>query len=169
MGTPAKVLSSVLHTVVVWFGVLWFLGFVVARLYAFHEAKTRIEQKLSNDAQLLILCSDPDFVSIMIEHTDVCSHVRVDAGVNVWLKALNFSLNSPTLCGERECIDIFMEFGIWSGWTGFSTAIVCALCFPHIFFMIFSSRTRRNWPPNAYTDPSFKPIYYPPLSDSKGV
>lgn len=162
MTTPAAALASVLHTVVLWFGVLWVAALVVGRVYAFHEAYMRIQQELANDARLLNLCSDVEFVAMMKQHADVCSQVQVDAWVNPWLKALNVALTSPTLCGRDACVDLLMRLSIWSGWTGILSAIAVALCVPQIIRSLF--RARRAWPHADSLDPNLKPLYYHPLS-----
>eukprot|EP00961_Rhodomonas_salina_P027690 373982-Rhodomonas_salina.1 len=62
----------------------------------FHEAYHEIVQQVASDERLLGMCSDPEFVQMMKQHTDVCAQVQRDADVNPWLKALNVALNTPT-------------------------------------------------------------------------
>lgn len=162
MTTPAAALSSIMHTVVLCFGVLWVAALLVGRVYAFHEAYTRIQQELANDARLLALCSDLEFVAMMKQHADVCSQVQVDAWVKPWLKALNVALTSPTLCGRETCIELLSRLSIWGGWTGTLTGIAIALCMPQLLFLVF----RQQRAPRYYvnTDPNLKPLSYAPLS-----
>lgn len=120
MGTPATALAAVMHTVVTWFGVLWVSALATSRIYMFHEvcflflypdhtmltnaciqAYQGIIQDLHNDARLLQMCQDAEFLSLMKQHTDVCAQVQLNADVNPWLKALNVALSSPTLCGTE--------------------------------------------------------------------
>lgn len=167
MATPATALASILNTVVLCFGVLWVMALVVGRIYAFHEAYVSIRQKLANDAKLLELCADVEFVAMMQQHSDVCSNVQVAANVNPWLKALDTALTSPTLCGTEACVDVLAKLSIWSGWTGILSGIAVALCMPQLlrWFM----RPRSVWPNDAKMDPTFKPLYYHPICKSGGV
>jgi hypothetical protein len=132
MSSPATALASLLHSFVLWFGVLWFTALVVGRIYAFHEAYVTIQQQVADDAKLLELCSSPDFVKIMKQHNDICSRVKVDAGVSVLLKALNQGLAAPTLCGRDACVNLLLRLSIWSGWTGIFSALAVALCLPQL-------------------------------------
>lgn len=160
MSTPASALSSFIHTLVLWFSVLWVAGLFVGRVYAFHEAYIAIRQELANDAKLLHLCSDVDFVAMMKQHNDVCSRVQVDASVNCFLKALNLALSAPTFCGKETCVYLLWRISVWSGWTGIFSLLALALCMPQIIRVLFRPR-------EIYTEtsPLLKRVYYPEMKD----
>jgi len=160
MSTPASAVSSFVHTIVIWFSILWIAGFFVGRIYAFHEAYVSIRQDLANDAKLLLLCSDVEFVAMMKQHNDVCSRVQVDASVNCVLKALNLALSAPTFCGKETCVQLLWRISVWSGWTGILSLLALALCMPQIIRVLFRPRDKY-----ISTDPCLKRVYYPQMKD----
>jgi len=161
MGTPATALSHILSTVMLWFGALWLLALLIGRVYAFHEAYMRIRQELANDARLLQLCGDAEFVAMMQQHADVCANVQVAAEINPWLKALNVALASPTLCGRDACVDLLARLFSWSGWSGVMFSVALACCAPQLVHWAFrpllwpaqrdaTPKTTYHYPVNAY-------------------
>lgn len=167
MSTPGTALASVMHSVVLWFGVLWVSALFVGRVYAFHEAYMRIQQELANDARLLSLCSDMDFVVMMKQHADVCSQVQVNAEVIPWLKALNVALASPTLCGRDACVDVLGRLVVWSGWTGALSAIAVALCMPQLLRSLLPRQRRTGC--MVSSDPNLPPLIYPRFISKDGT
>jgi len=160
MSTPASALSSFIHTLVIWFSILWVAGFFVGRIYAFHEAYISIVQELANDAKLLHLCSDFEFVAMMKQHNDVCSRVQVDANVNCFLKALNLALSAPTFCGQETCVYLLWRITVWSGWTGILSLLAAGLCMPQIMRILFRKRVMYT-----ETGPFLKRVHYPEMKD----
>jgi hypothetical protein len=137
MGTPATALSSLIHTVVVWFGVLWVSALCISRIYMFHEAYQTIIQHMENDSRLRQMCLDPEFYSIIKQHADVCIQVQKDAEVNPWLKALNIALAAPTLCGQEACSDIITRVCVRGGWTAVVCALLVIIFSPHVLMPLF--------------------------------
>lgn len=155
-------LTSVLHAVVLWFAFFWVSALFVGRIYAFHEAFIQIQQELANDAKLLQLCSDIEFVAMMKQHADVCSRVQMDADINPWLKALNIALDSPSVCGRETCIELLSRFFVWGGWTGFFSSIAIALVMPQLLQSVFRYQPKKMHFVNMEND-SNGMCYYPRL------
>lgn len=132
MGTPATALASVIHSAVVWFGVLWVSALVISRVYMFHDEYQRIVEHTYNDQRLRQMCADPEFLAIMKQHNDICTEVQHDAQINPWLRALDKSLNSATLCGGEACMDILGRWCVKGGWTGVGCCILVILFMPHV-------------------------------------
>ena len=159
MGTPATALSALIHTVVVWFGVLWILTLCISRIYMFHEAYQNILKHLENDNRLRQMCLDPEFLSVIKQHADICTQVQRDADVNPWLKALNVALAAPTLCGEEACSEIISRVCMRGGWTFVVCVLLVIVFSPHVLMPLFKTTQRAfvrdsNMVCDAYYPPS---------------
>ena len=132
MGTPATAFASVIHTVVIWFGVLWISALVISRVYMFHDAYQRIQQRLETDMPLRASCHDPAFVQMMQQHPEVCARALLEAEVNPWLAALNVAANTPTLCGDEPCTSIAARLFARGGWTAIGCAMLVIIFSPQV-------------------------------------
>ena len=88
------------------------------------------------------MCQDAEFLSLMKQHTDVCTQVQLNADVNPWLKALNVALSSPTLCGAEPCTDIIARTVSRGGFTAVVCMLLAVLCSPYVL-MPMVQRSKR--------------------------
>eukprot|EP00961_Rhodomonas_salina_P202003 2724590-Rhodomonas_salina.2 len=163
MGTPATALASVIHTVVIWFGVLWISALVISRVYMFHDAYQRIQQRLETDAPLRESCYDQRFVQMMQQHPEVCARALHEAEMNPWLTALNEAASTPTLCGEEECSTIIARLFARGGWTALGCAIIVVIFSPQML-MPLVNRSKSWQKHNEVAQncwPGYAPAMYP--------
>ena len=98
-----------------WAGLLlWFLG----RMPVFHRAYSDHIQRLEDDAWLEAQCNDPQFISRMRQHADVCERVRA-------------SFQQPAIMvGLQACFDMTMTWEM-VGITAIFVIIVPAMMLPY--------------------------------------
>jgi hypothetical protein len=65
---------------------------LTSRIYVFYDIYTELCAIVIGEQYLLHRCNDPVFFSNIRQHTDLCSTVFANARQNIFLKALNKTL-----------------------------------------------------------------------------
>jgi hypothetical protein len=72
--------------------IMYGITLFTSRMYVFYDIYTELCAMVKGEQYLLQRCNDPEFFSNIRQHTDLCTTVFANARQNIFLKALNKTL-----------------------------------------------------------------------------
>lgn len=144
MSTPAMLAARWAHTLFLAFWFLVISSLVVSRAYIFYEAVVHENNVRERERQLLQNCEDPEFYTMLAQHTAICTAVLDNARTSVYAKAFKAVADNTHACGRTTCQELVTGALMKMGYQTLGIVLLCVIATPNFVFILMQLMQQRG-------------------------